>query len=663
MSKNFKQLIEEYKIIIPLIQRDYAQGRDEEKEKAKIFLEAILNGTKSGLNLDFIYGKVDDKDKIFIPLDGQQRLTTLLLLYWFTSLNSKYIERLTKFDYEVRSSTKDFIKELTRRENWEKFSKNNIKDQIEKSNWFFLSWKNDPTVKSILKILDLIEERFKEIKSEELDAITFEFLNLNDFELSDELYVKMNARGKPLTEFENFKSKFENCITDENIKAKLDNNWLNIFWDIAKNETDKEKELNINDAPKLADEMFYNFFYNMTLNFYLEKKSKAVCKNQEFKSLVDKKKKNGFVDKCSIFDFYKNVYENKIYIDEIVLVLDNLKITDEFRKFISSKKAISYWDRARFYALSLGYVHKLNDIESKRWKRVSFNLINNQRIESPDDLIKTFKSLRELVVNSYKNLYNYIQNDKDTINYFVKEQRFEESLKSKLILESDRWENEIIKAEKNWYLDGQIEFLLKYANNDFNKFITYRDKFIALWDFVKENQKNQILLYQVLLTKGDYLVKSWNYNRTFCSFQPALRIKIDNWRKVFNAEKNYFKDLLEDSNFDINNMEKSLNKIVTNWKEENKNYCSDEELRFRFTLLKYINYCEKLNIRFNNYDSVYLLKKIQMNGTHSELYSWDLYKKYFENKFFEPFKIIYYNETTSGELPSIKLSGWKEIGK
>ena len=42
-TKTFLELIKDYKIIIPLIQRDYAQGREKEKNKAEKFLEAIKN--------------------------------------------------------------------------------------------------------------------------------------------------------------------------------------------------------------------------------------------------------------------------------------------------------------------------------------------------------------------------------------------------------------------------------------------------------------------------------------------------------------------------------------------------------------------------------------------------------------------------------------------
>ena len=140
-TKTFLELIKDYKIIIPLIQRDYAQGREKEKNKAEKFLEAIKNGCESKLNLDFVYGKRDEENKIFIPLDGQQRLTTLFLIHWYLSLENDYKLELSNFSYEVRSSSKDFLEELTKNDNWKNFTRKNIKTQVENSNWFFLSWK------------------------------------------------------------------------------------------------------------------------------------------------------------------------------------------------------------------------------------------------------------------------------------------------------------------------------------------------------------------------------------------------------------------------------------------------------------------------------------------------------------------------------------------
>ena len=78
------------KIEIPIIQRDYAQGRNTmEVQKLRdrfindYLIDSILKN--ENIELDFVYGSIlqlnnNDKSKIFFPLDGQQRLTTLTIL-------------------------------------------------------------------------------------------------------------------------------------------------------------------------------------------------------------------------------------------------------------------------------------------------------------------------------------------------------------------------------------------------------------------------------------------------------------------------------------------------------------------------------------------------------------------------------------------------------
>lgn len=65
-------------ITIPRIQRAYAQGRSDAHavKTRERFLSAIHAGLiNNGLTLDFIYGNIQNGQ--LIPLDGQQRLTTL----------------------------------------------------------------------------------------------------------------------------------------------------------------------------------------------------------------------------------------------------------------------------------------------------------------------------------------------------------------------------------------------------------------------------------------------------------------------------------------------------------------------------------------------------------------------------------------------------------
>ena len=115
----FWELISKYRIEIPKIQRDYAQGR-EDKDIEKIadkFLKDLRNSiiNSKQLNLDFVYGKVEND--ILIPLDGQQRLTTLFLIHWYLALKESKLtveikSILLRFTYETRISSQDFCKKL-----------------------------------------------------------------------------------------------------------------------------------------------------------------------------------------------------------------------------------------------------------------------------------------------------------------------------------------------------------------------------------------------------------------------------------------------------------------------------------------------------------------------------------------------------------------------
>ena len=84
-TKNGEVRIE--KIIIPIIQRDYAQGRrgfEVDRVRSR-FLDSLYKAlTETPITLDFVYGNIENG--ILTPLDGQQRLTTLFLLHWYAGV-------------------------------------------------------------------------------------------------------------------------------------------------------------------------------------------------------------------------------------------------------------------------------------------------------------------------------------------------------------------------------------------------------------------------------------------------------------------------------------------------------------------------------------------------------------------------------------------------
>lgn len=285
MSENlkkysFNELLNNQKVRVPKIQRDYVQGRINPKvdEIRKNFIHTlflVVKGSKAAAELDFIYGS--DRNDAFEPLDGQQRLTTLFLFHWMLgvelSLPNNKIYSL--FTYETRNTSNEFCDELVQHKAIQ-FVEEAIKKNTEPSeiirgrDWFKWEWKYDPTILSMLVMIDAIYgEILKSIQVKEgdelhyniekfisngdsyrknLENIKFNLLNLGKFDMSDELFIKMNARGKQLSDFDKLKSTLEEELQiqqkEKNEKGELlatpeeekewrtlmDGVWIDFFW-------------------------------------------------------------------------------------------------------------------------------------------------------------------------------------------------------------------------------------------------------------------------------------------------------------------------------------------------------------------------------------------------------------------------------------------------
>ena len=125
-SYSLKAFLTEHFIVIPALQRDYAQGRDntEAANIRKLFISSILDAVFSNkeLSLDFTYGDSLNKDPLrYYPVDGQQRLTTLFLVYAYVLRKAvfendkktiKELNFLENFRFEERCKAAEYIKML-----------------------------------------------------------------------------------------------------------------------------------------------------------------------------------------------------------------------------------------------------------------------------------------------------------------------------------------------------------------------------------------------------------------------------------------------------------------------------------------------------------------------------------------------------------------------
>ena len=94
-------LLNNRKVIVPLIQRDYAQGRKGKEYIRSSFLSEIEGHLQqeTELTLDFVYGNTEND--AFHPLDGQQRLTTLWLVHWFVAYKTGKLKNVKNIHIKI----------------------------------------------------------------------------------------------------------------------------------------------------------------------------------------------------------------------------------------------------------------------------------------------------------------------------------------------------------------------------------------------------------------------------------------------------------------------------------------------------------------------------------------------------------------------------------
>ena len=254
--KTFLQLLNSCnKFVIPKIQRDHAQGRIDPEDSSLYeevradfvasLKDALVKNTP--LVLDYVYGSTDAAG-FFYPIDGQQRLTTIFLLHWYVAVKEKKLDNvkevLSKFTYEIRDTAKEFCISLLDI-SFDVDKVTSIAAEIRDSAKYYIAYNEDPTVQAMLVMLEAIHTALKDQPDlfGKLGNIKFWVLSLEDFGLTDDLFVKMNARGKRLSRFDTFKSELEASLGrrikagDDSLipivdqwKQNIDNAYLDTVW-------------------------------------------------------------------------------------------------------------------------------------------------------------------------------------------------------------------------------------------------------------------------------------------------------------------------------------------------------------------------------------------------------------------------------------------------
>ena len=496
---SFWDLITKYRVEIPIIQRDYAQGRVEHVLLSKNFLcaikEALINGTE--LNLDFIYGSFPDNNKeTFHPLDGQQRLTTLFLLHWYAFIKERVQDpnitnSLLNFSYEIRISSREFCTALVS-EKFEIRDQEKISEQIRNSNWYFLSWQQDSTIRAMLKMLDEIQKMFQDVDDlwsllTEKKLINFYHLVLEDFGLSDDLYIKMNARGRLLTPFENLKAEIQEK-DDKNgwekskplkdrFSTKIDTVWTDFVWknyqynhsvDIAHmrlmttvvmiNVALGKTDLKPNQRNELIQQLEDNCFSRDLINYIDENVFNMLTEYYNLYSSIDIAK----------YDLQLEMWRHsprKSITNEILIAGNNPAVDNS-----------SYTQKVLFFAQTeyIRRVSEFNETNYADWMRVVRNIVsrgdidqNGKRpdiVRSPEAFVGVINLINELA-DGCENIYQHLSVT-SIKSAFARYQIQEEIIKAKIFVAYPEFRTLLFKLEDNDLMRGHISFALNCANFD-----------------------------------------------------------------------------------------------------------------------------------------------------------------------------------------------------
>ena len=584
-------------IEVPIIQRDYAQGRSDKhsREIRETFLKTLIRAIeeKVPIELDFVYGK-RDKNKVFL-LDGQQRITTLYLLHWYIAqrIRKPSLLKEVTLGYHVRQYADEFTQKLSDENILIDFSSSIPSVAVCDCSWFFEAWKHDPTVSGMLNTLDTIHEllKDKEINEERYwqllknGAVTFYWLDLEEHHLTDELYLKMNARGKQLSKFENFKASLVKRINDEQWESekkveetfsyKMDTAYTDLFWQYRGDQT-------------VIDNEAMNFFAGMAMIAHaLRDKSdhKRIDELYDYPLLVT-------ASDFSVGDFeliteFLDLYSKPedFYIDTPLWGKDFKADSgkDFFEVFVKDNASV-YKQRVKqcvfFYAVSYLFI-KVKDNKTKRedFIRVVRNIIENTPIDSAQTFVSAIKLMHNLLEGCYKdeenwiNIYTYLNTEPQLKS--SKYQVEQEIDKAKRIVADSQWKEAIWEAEDHPMFKGDIGFLLLETENNLDLFKKRYEIAKEMFDEngVKGKYRENALLLRALISRFDSwkLLFDINYDLTAYNWKSYILKTI--YKEKENDITKHFLTLLDN--------EDKLEAFIKDDSSLQQGYWSDEDFRIR----------------------------------------------------------------------------------
>ena len=531
IEKKIAELLGNY-MVVPEIQREYVWGSN--KNIVNQFIDSLKEN--KDINVGFLYSYSNGNQEYII--DGQQRLTTLVLcLYYASHMQEEYdkFKSLLKenspnmsFTYRVRSNTEEFMQCLF---NSGLYKEKEIKD----SKWYHACYDSDISISSMIALLNYLDEIKFNVKYNDILNIKFWYYPIDETSLGEDLYITMNSRGKTLDNAEKLKPLlFEKSRKELKNWGKIWDDWEDFFFTL----------LNGDDIAKI------NVAMNNLIRIVWE--LKTCGEHNELKPFEAIKDLN--LSDIELFFEALKLIVNSEFKDKVDLLFGNKKSDESDGNFLILKSLL-------LICIKYREDEKMRNVEMKRVYQLIYNKIYRRGSQKHIPLLTFLKTYHERIDGNFYNIALDVCSDAGKDDYFdasdllmiqIMSDSVKDSISELSEVEKEFWKTQSTDVVRCHYIwKGDLSTLINWSseNNNFNieTFCRYSSFFDSLFTDFSGHEINSLRRAWIVGMKkyspvkvGSYYTFCWeweDWRRSITQHSTDFKLFMDNLIKYKEDEK------------------------------------------------------------------------------------------------------------------------------
>lgn len=520
-KKNIEELLGNY-MVVPEIQREYVWGSN--KNIVNQFIDSIKDN--KDINVGFLYSYSNENQEYII--DGQQRLTTLVLCLYYASLMQGEYDKFKSllkvnspnmsFTYRVRSNTEEFMQCLF---NSGLYKEEEIKD----SKWYHTCYDSDISISSMIALLNYLADIKFDVKYDDILNIEFWYYPIDETSLGEDLYITMNSRGKTLDNAEKLKPLlFEKSRKELKNWGKIWDDWEDFFFTL----------LNGDDITKI------NVAMNNLIRIVWE--LKTCGEHNELKPFEAIKDLN--LSDIELFFNALKLIVNSEFKNKVDLLFGNKKSDESDGNFLILKSLL-------LVCIKYREDEKMRNVEMKRVYQLIYNKMYRRGSQKHIPLLTLLKTYHERIDGNFYNIALDVCSGAGKDDYFdtsdlLMIQTMFDYVKDNISelseVEKEFWKTQSTDVVKCHYIwKGDLSTLINWSseNNNFNieTFCKYSSFFDSLFTDFSGHEINSLRRAWIVGMKEYSPVKVSSYY-TFCW-------EWEDWTKSITQHSTDFKLLID----------------------------------------------------------------------------------------------------------------------